>query len=387
MNFLFRINSRKKVVQTIRHILIDGSKILLIFTIVEGVIRTAAPQYLNNIHDHEFTGGHAIARNKDGFRSELLPTNKSDGEFRILAVGDSTTFGSGISREATWSAQLVDLLRQQNVEATHLNTGTPGRDLQTINQGYNEHWSPYDPDVVILAVTNNMVSLSWINQDKEPKSPVNQYQSDQSLSHFKRLAVQVNRFSKKFAVFSWISINSKRALYILGINSHRIDPNALFGPLLAFDWKQADVDPKLSEKTWTLFEQDLTTLRNSVSADGRKFVVVYIPVRFMAFDGFFDNEKRVPLSRINIDPAKRLEQICHKLEIPYLNGVKPLRSGRQTIAEEKGQYAPMYNLFDYLHLNPIGNRTIAQALANQLPDLLPKPFLQSDATANSQQSL
>ncbi|MDJ0701710.1 MAG: hypothetical protein QNJ46_00370 [Leptolyngbyaceae cyanobacterium MO_188.B28] len=387
MHSLFSVNSRKIVSQTIRHIAVDGCKVLLTLAVIEGTIRTVAPQYIHNIFDQEFTGGHPINVNEDGFRSERLPIDKPEGEFRILALGDSTTFGTGVSREATWSSQLVDLLREQYPQTHQLNAGQPTRDLPTLNKGYLELWSRYDPNVVILAVSNNMVSFGWINQDKEPSLPTNKYLPERASSPFKRLTIQIKRVYKNFALVSWLSINSQRIFYILGLNNHQISPQEPFGPILAFGWKQADVDPELSGKAWVQFEHDLAILRDSILEDKRKFIVVYMPSRFMVFDDIFDNEKFVPRQRIAIDPAQKLAEICDELNIPYLSGVQPLQSGRQHIAKEEKQYDPMYILFDYMHLDPAGHQAIAHALANQFTPLAPNNVSQSNTPDKSRKSL
>ena len=134
------------------------------------------------------------------------------------------------------------------------------------------------------------------------------------------------------------------------------------GATLAFGWQQADLPADLAERAWKLFESDLTVLRDSVAADGRSLAVVYLPTRFMAFDGFSDNEQQVPKQRLTIDPAKRLGEITKSLGLPYVDSTQGVRRGRSQIAQKEGRFAPMYLKFDMTHLDKDGHKAVAEDL-------------------------
>ncbi|WP_377480949.1 MAG: hypothetical protein P2A85_13650 [Microcoleus anatoxicus] len=138
-------------------------------------------------------------------------------------------------------------------------------------------------------------------------------------------------------------------------------PHFFFGAL-ALGWQQADLPPDLTERAWKQFETYLTILRDSVAADGRSLAVVYLPSRFMAFEGFSDNEHQVPRQRLTIDPGKRVGEISKSLGLPYVDSTEGLRRGRSQIAQKEGRFAPMYIKFDRVHLDKDGHKAVAEEL-------------------------
>ncbi len=66
----------------------------------------------------------SVSTNKEGLRNPAL---QAKGErFRILAVGDSTTFGLGVNDDETWPAQLQDRLDARAARIEVLNAGNNG---------------------------------------------------------------------------------------------------------------------------------------------------------------------------------------------------------------------------------------------------------------------
>ncbi len=89
--------------------------------------------------------------NKLGFRGALVPIQKQQGVYRIVALGGSETFGVGLSVNETWPYQLENLLRTQygyhNVEVVNL--GVPA--YYSLNSVVNLaiHGLALEPDLVI----------------------------------------------------------------------------------------------------------------------------------------------------------------------------------------------------------------------------------------------
>ncbi len=343
----------------IKNVARDSVKILAIFALIEGILQIAAPQYKNLIGDREYTRGHPIAINQDGYRGSLVPVEKSSDEVRILALGDSTTFGTGVPAKSTWSAQLPNILP---IQSTSINGGFPTIDLKQIRKAYQEVWSPYKPDKVIVMVSNNMVSFGWIRQDQPVSLPKNKYLNNNNQSFLNYWRMKIKRTYKQFALPSFLSINSQRGLYLFNLNNHNVDPKAPYGPMLAFNWKQADLPPNIADEAWDIFAEDLRQLHDTVEADGKELIVVYLPTRFMVFDNWFDNEKQVPKSRIALNPAIKIQEISQAIGISYLDATSVLREARHKIMAKTNSLEPMYILFDFSHMDANGHRAIAEAL-------------------------
>jgi lysophospholipase L1-like esterase len=80
---------------------------------------------------------------------------------RILALGDSFTFGVGAGQKETWPARLAEILG-----AEVLNAGAPGFGVPDAVAWYERYGAELDPDVVVLAVF-----LANDLQDASPDQP------------------------------------------------------------------------------------------------------------------------------------------------------------------------------------------------------------------------
>jgi lysophospholipase L1-like esterase len=93
--------------------------------------------------------------------------HNSSGNVRILALGDSTTFGLGVDDHHTWPAQLRDMLEDLNLGVDITNAGVPG---YTAFQGVRmleQHGLLLNPDIVVATFGFND-SDSWsLDSDTE----------------------------------------------------------------------------------------------------------------------------------------------------------------------------------------------------------------------------
>ena len=103
-------------------------------------------------------GSNLVKINAHGLRDEEIPFTKPDDEKRILVLGDSVTFGWGVSQGETFSDRMEPLLQKQT-----------GARWQVINAGVNGYNSEqeaiylrtegmrYSPDLVLLVYVSNDV--------------------------------------------------------------------------------------------------------------------------------------------------------------------------------------------------------------------------------------
>ncbi len=104
---------------------------------------------------HEF--GQEVRINAKGLRNREVPYEKPVGTFRILALGDSWTFGFRVGEEASYPRQLEGLLRERartrGVSAHYevINAGVIGYSTEQEahylrNEGYR-----FEPDLIVVA--------------------------------------------------------------------------------------------------------------------------------------------------------------------------------------------------------------------------------------------
>lgn len=92
-----------------------------------------------------------VSINQAGLRGpEVGP--KAPGAFRVLALGDSFTFGVGASEEESYPARLQEILRSRGINAQVLNAGAPGFGVPDAVAWYQRWGRPLEPDAVVLAV-------------------------------------------------------------------------------------------------------------------------------------------------------------------------------------------------------------------------------------------
>ena len=125
-----------------------------------------------------------VTINALGFRDEEIPLAKPDGEYRVLAIGDSFTFAQGCRAEDGWTEVLEERL------AARL-----GRPVQVINAGFTgggswpQEYAPwviahalaFEPDRVIYGMCLNDVDRRvpmlaweklWDGVEAAPRSPL-----------------------------------------------------------------------------------------------------------------------------------------------------------------------------------------------------------------------
>lgn len=134
----------------------------------------------------------SVHTNSEGFRDDEFLPEKPPGEFRILAVGDSFTFGNKVEQDETWPQQLEKILMEETGGPVQvINAGLWGLDTKDeINE--LKKWAPkYSPEVVLLAYVQNDVTST---------TPI--YPTDRNLwekSHLYRL-LREKVFQAEYAV-------------------------------------------------------------------------------------------------------------------------------------------------------------------------------------------
>ncbi|MDX6614450.1 MAG: hypothetical protein QOD75_3636 [Blastocatellia bacterium] len=109
-----------------------------------------------------------VTFNSAGFRDAEFPTAKAPDTIRIIALGDSWTFGHNVDSDKTYPNQLAALLRSE----------FPGRKIEVLNFGmlaYTSHLGlkllqrkvlAFQPDIVLIGFSMNDASISgWHDRD------------------------------------------------------------------------------------------------------------------------------------------------------------------------------------------------------------------------------
>lgn len=108
-------------------------------------------------HTYTEVGGAEVTTNSRGFRDDELPEPRPSGGLRILALGDSSTFGYGVRREETYPARLERALagRFPGRAIEVLNAGTPGWSSGNGAAFLASEGLSWKPDIVLVSFGYN----------------------------------------------------------------------------------------------------------------------------------------------------------------------------------------------------------------------------------------
>jgi lysophospholipase L1-like esterase len=122
-----------------------------------------------------------VKSNSEGFRTEEIPIQKGKNVYRIVLLGDSSTFGWGVNQDERFSKLLEDKLNsvQDSKHYEIINLGIPGYATEHGIAVFDRYALRYSPDMIILSFGPNdgkliskdakeaLKSRHWIRDLKE----------------------------------------------------------------------------------------------------------------------------------------------------------------------------------------------------------------------------
>jgi lysophospholipase L1-like esterase len=319
-------------------------------------VRTAEPRLTRRMYNNDVTGSYPVAVHAPGVRGNIVALEKPLGKVRLLALGDSVTFGTGVPASACWPTQMAGVVSLEIGRPVEpMNTGRPGADLRQIALMLEDQWSQYDPDVAVLLLTGTMVSLSWIRRDSEVVLPRNPYLNGERRSSGSGLLNELNAFQSQLALPGLLSQLGTHLKLMAGLEDHVPDASAPYGVMLAHGIVAGGIEPSLVGSAWAQFESDLRHLAGICARLDIPLVVSYAPPRFMLSGELSDNLKRVPLRRLTVDPVQRTRTRCDAEGIAFVDVLPALKNARQD--------GSLYALGDYTHFDVKGHLVVAETMA------------------------
>jgi len=309
---------------------------------------------------------YVVESNSLGFRGPEISVQKPPGVFRIIALGDSMTDGFFVDSDATFPYLLQENLAKQGWRIEVVNAAHGGGTINGQFAMLQDHALALGPDLVILTWSPNDISdLLFTSPNEMPGA---------------------NFTSGPRAAVGWLACHSGIVEGLLDAYYRRASPNyrrltRQTGQLILDDRRYqipgntdffrnaqytlnipAETDGQIIKEPFTPKTQEairvylewLRRINQTLRERRIKFVFVYHPAYSQVY---------APGSSMLIRDILRDE--CARLGVPFLD-LTP-------VFQEKGQdkaldLAPL----DY-HLNPYGNRVVADALASfmQSANLLP----------------
>lgn len=284
------------------------------------------------IPNHQaFTHDKTVTVNSQGSRDAEYSKEPAEQVTRILALGDSQTFGNGITIEDTWPKQLERELNAQAVTGGYevLNGGLPASDTWQHEILMKRLMSAYNPDMVVLAFyVNDFVS--------KPTSVMN-LQGDDTDSPDRRLVYLLKR--------SALLLSMRAAYDAIRLPSFSPDGFRLWDALLA-----GESNPEI-DRRWEQVERSLLEMKEAAARNDVGFLVVSLPRRDQV-DG------RLPAGKYNA----RLSAVMERTGVRFINLLGPLQ--RAFREHGKALFIPWDG-----HNTAIANRVIAKEISLAIPGL------------------
>jgi len=255
---------------------------------------------------------------------------RSEGEFRILAIGESTTFGLGVDREMAYPEVLERNLNQgSGKKIVVVNVGVPGQTSTSILRNIRYQLDKYRPHLVL--------SLFGAND-------INEALNDMS----SRVAFGfcVPRFVANLRVYRLACIIRDYALYAPKVEEH--------GAWVFFDPDQRSPNGDWVENPFFLEQLELNygEIIEEIRSCGSRIVMLsYL--------------------RSNAALRARFEKISQEGEVPYIDLHSPETD------------SPEYFNEDFFHPNEKGHEAMAEKIEARLVELGLVPVKTSEASAPS----
>ncbi|NOR64398.1 MAG: hypothetical protein GQ468_00090 [Candidatus Scalindua sp.] len=336
-----------------------------------------------------------IELNNEGFRDYDHDKLNTQEKFRIIALGDSFTFGNGVNNDQVY----VKVLEKCNSGIETINMGGPGENPQTSFKMYMSRGLEYEHNIVMLGIfmgrdlptyhpkdndsppkwgfdsEGNFVligkMLSQVEVDKIRKNSEDRYSPTKSRNLRKRISYWLVRHIQLLTF-----IDNYRDYF-----SNVLKGSFLYTKIFnTFDAenKGSDVVPNYCRKKeppdmdygWRLLSKTLETMNDYAGQAGAQLYVVFIPFEFQSSEILYERSIRKygrDPSEFDLEkPNRKLAQLCESLEIAYLDLLPAVK-------EAVSNGYKLYFIRDG-HLNVDGHNFAAKEIYKDLKDRWLEPI-------------
>lgn len=290
-----------------------------------------------HVHKPDFRGawdGSYYLTNSRGWRGPQFEPTFQPGELRVLALGDSCTFGKAVEEAQTWPRQLESLLRAAPAAPRSVlvgNLGVNGYSGADYVGAFLEQGFALKPQIVLIGYNIN----DFPNVVKQTDLEI--FQNRENL----RAMVSYRWRDKlgKLALFRWL-----RARYY---DSNRLRDFARMEELA----RTTTAAPGTTPERMALEEARLRELVIAARAVGAQIVLFLFPY-----------ESQVYLDQYARGPVEAIEQLARALEVEHIDMLEPFRAR----ARETTPPTRLFNVGDRYHPNALGYSVVAQELEKRI---------------------
>ncbi len=300
------------------------------------------------IHNHTLSKVDVqINVNSLGLRGpDLAP--KQEGEVRIIAFGDSITFGDYMDESETIPALIQKHLESSGKKVVVLNAALPGANASDEFHHYLELAQAVQPDLVLVG--------SYLNDAQESKRfYLRVLRFPFNISRFLTWAFQRFQLIDPEQLFSGASYDDIDEGWREAFrNGRELRSGDQYGSRIGFDFEvyNAGKDFGLgwSPEGWQRLRILYTAFAEAARRNGSQFAMHLFPVKMQVYakEGVLDTT-----------PQRSFLNICNELNVACIDLLPQLRQAAQNID-------PQALYYDHCHFRPEGNKLVAQFVADWL---------------------
>jgi hypothetical protein len=300
---------------------------------------------------HVWDGHDSVTRiqtNHLGLRGADLPLEKAPGEYRILMLGDSYTFGYGVADQDTFAQVLERRLREADVAGGRLrviNAGVIGYSTAQAMLQYELYGRRLDPDLVILNVfVGNDVQENLcqelgsdlpsrrapcfavqdgklVQSSKPEPPPAGPTGGDGLIAHLRGWLMHTQLYT--LAHDRGVALLTDHPPLVSLLQKAGVDLRPDYLPRVVEAWYL----PQNAGRGWDLTRLLISRLNHDVADDGARFAVAIVPSRVQLIPEVYQTSKVLyrgddVFVRFVEDPAKpqsMLRQFLQERGIPALD--------------------------------------------------------------------
>lgn len=301
------------------------------------------------------TGLVDIEINDMGFRDDDYPVRR--GRYaRMLVLGDDFTLALETPQEEVFHV-LLEERYDDDVEV--ITMAASGYEIVQDYLVYENIGRKYDPDVVLLMLHVGSDLTGNRRWDRLPYYVLND-DGTLTLRHYPfrgelNLPLVIGQRSTPW-------MERSRLAFLIGVMTRNQTPVGAYVDVCSY--QRAANFPDITPENWALSEALLEALRDSVVADGARFLVVIIPTEFQVEQDYLDQYTEEcgdpPAGWLEDPPQERLKAMLREQNITYLDLLPRLRAARAAGDE------PFYLEDEDIHWTSAGHEAVASALFNWL---------------------
>ena len=297
-----------------------------------------------------FSGG-VVQINEHGFRGGSFLLEKRAATYRVLAVGDSVTFGFGVPHEKTFHQQLPAALSGTGTEV--INLGLPGAGLPYYLHTIRRWCGQLSPDLVLVSVVLN--DISEYPADVLRDVPLARARGPADPAAGAGILRQSYAFTSGFQLL-------KSMLYAVGVLNLRDSPGYRF---LALENASGEV-----ERGWASSFAVLDATSQAAAGCGVPWVLVVFPLEVQlsqAALAMYGDRIGIPLaaSATNLEPQRRLGAWATDNGVPFVDLTPAFR-----LDDPSEMYLrDLYVTLDPVHPSVRGHAAAAKLLSTELSRL------------------